>query len=284
MIRIKNLFMGGCLPFMAFGPLMAESSTLSLLDFTFEGKPLGPECFLPLVSSSSAYEPVVLKGNACQEKQQEYDKEKLKKGIIGYTVENESHMMKAPYSFYRLLGKVHFQNMTTPSYDLIELQWSNGTTESSSGLLVVEKTDKWLRLVQMLDQGDRCFGSVHDAKLAEGILTYNKQITAQGLFNLLYQKKETKESPPLFDDCAVCCIGEVSLKNNQVEGIHFTVSLKDIKNKLAQENVNSPQGCFDKIFEGLLETEQTSLSLDELKAFGQKVTDHCLAEKDISSS
>ena len=71
--------------FIVLAPLLAESPLRCHSNFTFEGKPVGPECFIPLVSSKSIYEPVIFKGNACQEKQQAYDPINLKTGFIGYT-------------------------------------------------------------------------------------------------------------------------------------------------------------------------------------------------------
>ena len=124
------------------------------------------------------------------------------------------------------------------------MEWSDGSTESSSGILVVEKTDQWLRLVQILDRGDRCFGSVHDAELKNGDLTYKKRITAQGLGDLLDQKEKTEDASPFFEDCAVCCIGDVTFKNGQIEGIQFTLALQDVENKLKQEKANSSASVF----------------------------------------
>lgn len=245
-------------------------------DFTYKGTPVGPECLLPFVNSKTAHKIVVLKGNACQEKQQSYNPENLKKGFIGYAIKWSGRGMQEPYVFYKYLGKIPSKDVKAP-YDLLEVQWSDGSTGSFSGLFVVEKIDQELRLVQILDQGDRCFGSVHDASLANGILTYNKQVTSQGLFDLLYSEKKANKNESIFEDCAVCCIGNVTFQGGKVEGINFTINAQDVKNKLTQENNDTPQGCFDALLLERLESGKTTLLLDDLQELGRKIKEQCVA-------
>ncbi len=276
------IMMGLCL---ISSQLRAEDIPSLASDFTFEGNPIGPECFFPIVSSKSPYEPVFLKGNACQENQQPYDPVNLKKGFIGYTVEGAPRMMKAPYIFYKYLGKttekMPFGHIKMPGYDLVEIQWSDGSTESASGIFIVEKKDETLQLIMVVDKGDRCFGSVQDGQLKDNMLSYSKEVTPQGLVDLLVKPHETKRYASVFEDCAVCCIGSLTFKDGNIEGMKVTTTLEDIAKKLLQEDPSSPQYCFDGLYIFLLamNPDKTSFNIDEIKQFVDIVQEQCFPQK-----
>jgi len=260
--------------FLFVGPygLFAQGQMPNSQELMYEGKPVGPECILELVSSESSVKPVNLKGNACQEKQLPYNPEQLKHGFIGYTIKAVEPVMKEPYIFYKYVGKYPLDKV---EMDLIEVQWSGGGTGSFSGLFLIELKDNSLHLIKALDQGDRCIGSVHDAKLTNKVLTYEKQVTSQGLYNALYGNKEPSVN---LEDCAVCCIGKLIFKAGHVESLQFTGTVEDLKTKISQEDLKSAQACFDTFLLKTLESKKTSLTSDELNVFGADLKKQCFSK------
>lgn len=243
-------------------------------ELKYNGTPVGPECVLAIVTGKAEHGRVNLKGNACQENQQPYDPEMLKKGFIGYTLKTTDPVMKQPYVYYKYLGRYHGE--AENFYDLLEIQWSDGTTGSFSALMTYSQSkdgDKdYLLGSWLIDQGDRCNGSVHDAFLKNGTLVYKKNVTSLGLMKLLFR---TKEDLPPFEDCAVCCIGNVSYQDQFIKGMEFTGKASDLKTKIDQEKDNPLQQCFDTLILEKLNEGKSYLSSSELKAFGDKVLKTC---------
>lgn len=257
---------------LASGPIKAESKLPLPQDFYFQGKPIQPDCIDKFIGDSSRFEPIFLETNSCQKTQKKLDPDKLKEGLLGYSSSDGS------YIYYKYLGPIHFYGLETPVYHLIYSEWSGGGTGHFSTIDVVEKTQDWIRLLSEIDGGDRCNGGLTDVAFKDGLLIYKKNITPWALYSITQGKSDTNID---FSDCAVCCVGTVSYKGSDIVKFEYD---KDSMSTLKDNSNSSSQKCYNKIVNETFVSGKASLTMDELKNFGQKVKDQCLTEKDLSQS
>lgn len=267
MTRMRYWFVGVSILLLASNPIEAESKLPIPQDFYFKGRPIQPECIGQLIGDSSRFETIYLEENSCQKTQKEFDPDGLKQGFLGYSSSGGS------YSYYKYLGPIHLHGLQMPIYHLIYLEWSGGGTGRFTAIDIIDKTQNSIRLVSEIDGGDRCNGGLYDVVFKDGILTYKKNVTPWALYSIAQGTSDTNIH---FSDCAVCCVGTVNYKGSDMVGFEF---YKDSMSILENNSLNSSQDCYNTIIKETFVLGKTSLTPDELKSFGQKVKERCLAGK-----
>ncbi len=234
--------------------------------FTFKGQPVNPGCIDKFTGDSSRFEPIWLDTNECQQTKRDYTQEKLTHGFIGF----EPVYKDAPgsYVYYKYLGKIHFQELDAPTYNLIYVENSGGGTGAFSSINVVDLNNDVLRLIDTIDGGDRCNGGLSSVEFKDNTLIYKKNVTPLALYS---NAQKTATPNQNFADCAACCVGKVRFKNGQVNTFEFD---QDVLDHL-KADPKSPQDCFNQIIKETIDGGKSLLTPDELKAFGVRVKERC---------
>lgn len=229
--------------------------------FTFESKPIRPEC---LGHWESPQAPVNLASDKCQRESKELDSQKLKEGFIGY-----GSVESPPSFYYKPLGKIHFQDMEKPEYFLVYTESSGGGTGFDTALNVYKIDKGVLTRIDVLDAGDRCDGGISHAYLKDGVLAYKKNLTPMSLYSLFQTSTEIK---PTFDDCMACCIGQLRYRKGDITTFEFASAT--VQN--LSFGTNPMQDCFNQVVKETMDAGKSLLTKDELKAFTFRVKERCV--------
>ncbi len=231
------------------------------------GKPIPPLCFAPFVNlAGDEVKPLSLKSAPCLKSDYPYNPEALTRGFLGYNLPMQAeHSMRPPAIFYRYVGnnKNHF---------LFELNYSGGGSGFFSSIVTLELKNGALTLLRTIDGGDRCMGGVSHAELSDGRLSYQKKLTPLGLVSLLTTvNNRSLESLSVYPDCAVCCIGELTIKDKLPYQFKFNGEL--ISGASNKEVVD----CINKKLKAAGATEQKSLGIQALRQLLRSMNEICLA-------
>ena len=237
-------------------------------DFMVQGKPIEAECLK--FNGESPFEPILLKEHNCQTKEKPLDQKKLKEGFLGYSSPNGT------YIFYKHLGPIFLNDLEDPVYDLIFVKESPDGEEQHTSLLVVKKTDSKLRLIDVVEEGDRCNGGLSDIEFKEGTLTYKVNLTPWSLFS--FTQDEDVESVD-FPDCPSCCIGKLSYEDGDIT--HFAFE-NDVLKKL--EGMLETSACYQKVVKESMDAGKKTLNLEELLNFGESLKKQCVDSASSASS
>ncbi len=233
-------------------------------EFLYENQPIEPACFYQLVGEERTKE-IDLSTHVCQNTTTEFDTKQIPDGLLGYHLVDETPTMSQPYIYYRLIGQK--EPKTLPVY-YVELQWSGGGTGNFKELILVQKKQNKLKLVETIASGDRCFGGVTHIQYKNEQLKYAQNLTSAEFGRQLGFNENDIEKLGL-KDCAVCCIGLL----HQQDGKIMSMSL----NAFDGEDLNSLAGtCFSQALLPLLSTHQKELTLDNAKELAQKIRKECL--------
>ena len=270
MRRMKYVLAGISILLLASRPIEAESKLPLPQGFDYKGKPIQPDCIQKFVGGEVRLEPVFLETDSCQKTEKKFNSDKLKEGFLGYSFPDGS------YIYYKYLGPMHLPGHEPPVFPLIYTEWSGGGTGHFNAIDAFKNNPDSIVLMTELDAGDRCNGGLSDVAFTNGVLTYKKNVTPWALYSITQGKSDTNID---FSDCAVCCVGTVSYKGSDIVKFEYD---EDAISTL-EDNANSPaQKCFNKMIKETFVSGKTSLTMDELKSFGQKVKEQCLTEKDLS--
>ncbi len=260
------IFIGGSFLFFPYKTFGTPPQFPTSENFSFQGKPIEPACIDHFHGNATRFQPLDLKTDQCQKVHKPYNSQELKNGFIGY--ESLFEGSSGSYLYYQYLGKIHFENLKQPAYHLIFVKWSGGGSGQFTQIQVIEKNDNSLRLIETLDTGDRAMGGLSNVELKDGVLSYDKEVTPLGLLNI--SQKQPIEKTDLLD-CMSCRLGYVHYKGGEVTD--FKV---DKEYRLEENPKNLQQTCYNKIFKTYITPQKASMSLQEIKEFGQKVKPRCL--------
>jgi len=164
--------------------------------------------------------------------------------------------------------------------------WGGGTGEFSAIY--------WVRLDKgnvLLDHdlgvgGDRCNGSIFDAKMRDGKLYFSASITSLDLA-LAADVFKTKQYETDLNSCPICCHG---LQNqvydptsDKIDTLSYRVDRLDKRERYIDESV---QDCLEQFADAQLAPGAPSLELspDQLRDFGRRFTLQCLANAPVAPS
>lgn len=252
--------------FCCFSVGALEKKKLPILpsDFLYENQPIEPACFYQLVGEESNKE-INLSTHVCQNTTTEFDAKQISDGLLGYHLVDEAETMSLPYIYYRLIGQK--EPKTLPEY-YVELQWSGGGTGNFKELILVQKKQNKLKLLETIASGDRCFGGVTHIDYNNQQLKYAQNLTSAD-FGRQLGFNETEIEKLGLKDCAICCIGLLHQKNGKIQGMSL--------NAFDQEDVNNiASACFSQTLFPLLGTHQKELSLEAAKDLAKKIRQACL--------
>lgn len=233
-------------------------------EFLYDNQPIEPACFYQMVGEQSTKE-IDLSTHECQNTTTEFDIKQIPHGLLGYQLVDQTPSMSLPYIYYRLIGQK--EPKSSQEY-YVELQWSGGGSGNFKELILVQKKQNKLKLLQNIASGDRCFGGVTHAEYSNQILKYSQNMTAADLGRQLKFSEAEIEKLGL-TDCAVCCIGLLHQRTDKASAITL--------NSFDQEDLKNLTGeCFGQILMPYLGTHQKELSQEASKDLITKIRHSCL--------
>lgn len=245
---IRNFLL--CLSFF-ISLLCAEFAVASDLKFNnksldslciYEAKPGIPVTLKHCGLSAPNQNRHVIKGNAYLSNQ----------GYIGYyyTIDEQSNgaIPLQAYSYYRVVGQIGGRQ-------IVQTVNNTGGTGDFTGLYSIDRPDDMHMIVNPIALGDRCNGGVVRAKIENGTVQYQQNITGFMLYSLI--QKNNPSSPQLtpytdLEDCAVCCVAkagyQVVLQKGSVSQSRLMhIELGKALNQLSNNNQGQYQNCLNKI-------------------------------------
>ncbi|AIL65796.1 hypothetical protein NOVO_07265 [Rickettsiales bacterium Ac37b] len=192
--------------------------------------------------------------------------EEISEGFMGYRGRYKDGSSEI-YDRYKYLGKI--DNVL-----MIWRQWSGGGTGHFSDINPLKRVKNNFILIKDGPGGDRCNGSITDAKIENNILIYKQNITSSNMFDLLNHQsnivkdedlmrifKMVEENYDLLDSCAICCIGEAEFYGDTLTAINFN----EVNYEKSLEN--QYQNCFNQISQKYITEGKRRLILPEIQNF-----------------
>lgn len=233
-------------------------------EFLYDNQPIEPACFYQMVGEQSIKD-IDLSTHDCQNTTTEFDVKQIPYGLLGYHLVDQTPSMSLPYIYYRLIGQKEPKSFQ--EY-YVELQWSGGGSGNFKELILVQKKQNKLKLVENIASGDRCFGGVTHASYSNQELRYSQNMTAADLGRLLKFSESEVEKLGL-TDCAVCCIGLLHHRDDKISGITLnSFDHEDLKNLTGE--------CFSRTLMPYLGTHQKELSQEASKNLANQLRKTCL--------
>lgn len=227
-------------------------------------KPIAPLCFQQFVDESNRLKTIDLKKAPCLKHTQAYNRFSLTHGFLGYELTSNEPSMRQPSIAYRYLGAI---NQGKSLDYLFQVNWSGGGTGFFTHLIILQLKGDQLRLIKTIDGGDRCFGGIKDATLTGNRLSYRKNATPQMLFDA--NNSQTANSSDMFQDCAVCCIGQFLIKNEKIIGFQFNGIIP------SAEQSEVKQSCFNRVITRFGAKKKRHIDATQLNTLQTQLKQHC---------
>jgi hypothetical protein len=266
---IKILFvLQACVGILVFKPVLSTPLPFKLPKALYsEYGVLAPKCFLNFVGEDRAGRHIDLQKDSCLKVQIKYNQSALKNRFIGYDLESSEPVMRPPSIYYRYIGRLGTGLLTR--YVFI-VSWSGGGTGFFSDLLSARLKGRVLYLDKIYAGGDRCFGGVHSAMISHGKLKYQLKLTSQGLFDVANALNKVNTYSGLqLQDCAVCCIGTLTMVEDKITSFKFNGELPE------SPEISNGQKCFNNTMRRFGAEERQQLNQQQLKDLSKKIQNKC---------
>jgi hypothetical protein len=235
-------------------------------DFLYDNQPIEPACFYQLVGEDSTKE-IDLSTHVCQNATTEFDVKQIPNGLLGYNLVDHQPSMSLPYIYYRLIGE---KDPKSNQEYYVELQWSGGGSGNFKELILVQKKQGKLKLLETVASGDRCFGGVTHIQYQNGILKYSQNMTPAELGKKMGLSEAEGQKLGL-TDCAVCCIGLGHVQQGYFQSFIFNpFDEKDL------EGLVGP--CFAKAILPDMGQYPKQLLVGALPVLANKIRQQCLTK------
>lgn len=258
-------------------PMIAWAKTAEKVpsELMYNGKPIDPICLFEIENAKAKVDLSKCGLNLKKGYQvADQNKKLIAEGFVGYnyTWKLNNAMDMGGYSYYKVLGYVGHAV-------LVQTINKTGGTGSFSFLSLVKREGDDFIKVTVLNGGDRCNGSLVDAKRvgkgANERVVYSVSITP---YDFLTLSDDNPYSVKAYDDlsaCAVCCAGkavyERSIGKNFANEKLLYVDVSTYLQNIGHSQASQPdQICFDKVLavyghknHGKLDPKQLSLFTHE---------------------
>lgn len=205
----------------------------------------------------------------------------LAKGFIGYNYNSQlnDEVKMGGYSYYKAFGKVGRSV-------IVQTLNNSGGTGSFSSLNLIKREGNFIR-ISVLNEGDRCNGSLVDVK-REGQgrqqrLVYGVQLTAYDFLILAHDNPHHLKAYDELSSCAVCCAGTAVFQ--RPIGAEFDQEkLLYIKMPDDSKNIGQPsapptyQACFDKLISSFAQKNKGKLDVLQLSRFTHQFNTQCVVK------
>lgn len=241
-------------------------------EFSYEGRPIDPWCINLLQNPSSISIPLT----QCSLPQtyikisKQVNPELQSQGFIGYSYKyiNDTPVMSEPYIYYKYLGKVG-------NLHVINRISCNGKSGKYSEVVLIKRKGDTLTLVNGYG-GDRCSGSIVEAKVENDKVKYTMQLTPLNFVlnspNMPYNYYVNQS----LANCATCCY----MTGDFIDGDMVSVKLNPaVQSSLLNSQSNNMQRCFDNIFQRYIKSNKLVLNSTEISKFVDEFSSKCLKYK-----
>jgi hypothetical protein len=240
------------------------ASSHACAGFTYESRPISPDCLSALVDLYDLEKPQV-ELSQCSSSQSTH-KVSIASDIV--TTEDKSQMDPQPYANYSVIGE------DGDKYLLGLGQWTGGSGFFST-ILWVQVKDSKLTQLKAVASGDRCNGGAYKA----GPWQYTVNLTSADLIEFA-KNKAIKVQPYIdLDASAAGCIAKAYYMFHPETGTSRLMFVKlDEKAVLSGEWEKQfvTQHCFNTVMSAYISRKETELSANQVAAFAEQYQQQCL--------
>ena len=250
---MKSFFRAYCFQFFLLYPLFVGATSEYKLpdELMYQGKPIDPICLFEIEDTKGRSD----LSHCGLNKKQGYhlsgsNKRLLSQGFIGYNYRwrlNHSVDMGG-YSYYKAFGKVGRSV-------IVQTMNKSGGTGSFSSLNLIQREGNLVK-ISVLDGGDRCNGSLVDARRvgegAQAQLVYGVRLTAYDFLILANDNPHHVKAYDELSSCAVCCVATAMFQRHigsdfDQEKLLYVDARDYLKNAGQPSSSPTYQACFDKL-------------------------------------
>lgn len=242
--------------------------TVAFAEFTYQGKPIAPDCMVDLLSSEKEKHPTVSLSECSSNKKSK--KVRYDKNIFTNRSQNEDDTK--PFSNYAIIGQ--YGNKYLIDFG----QWTGGSGFFTSIMWIDHQGDK-LKLLDVYAGGDRCNGGTEKT----GPWQYGVNLTATDLIELAGDKSIKLAPYRDLDSSAAGCVAEAHFSFNPDKATTqfvYVVLDKEMDTTIEWAREFKHQVCLNEIFEAYISKGLTKLDMKGVKGLAEQFRQDCLTVKD----
>lgn len=229
--------------------------------------PIAPICFLRFTGEDEKKETLDLKHDNCIKHKQPYLQSALDRGFLGYTLKRTNPSMRNAGIFYRYLGTIEKKGVR--QYYFL-LHYTGGGSGFFSHLIRLKLKNNVLSFSKYIAGGDRCFGGIDEAEIKDGVLSYKEKLTPHMMVEVGQEKHVDGYSVLTLDDCAVCCVGSLLMKDESIIGFEFNGILPET------EKANRQQLCYNSFIQSAGAESKATLNREKFLSLQQNIMRTCI--------
>ena len=254
-------------------PVVAAEPTHELPEeLMFHGQPIEPDCMdFATKMDSSSFDPVDLATCKAGDIVPDTPPSWNQHGEYGYSHKyNDTSLKKPYYIYYRFLGYME-------GLPVVLIRAGGGGSGKFDFIIRIERKADTLRLIDPLVIGDRCNGGISKARVENGALSYEQEITPFDFLTLADDNPHDLKAYKSLEASAASCFGTARYAADKLVSVRLKPDAADEKGWTEQYRY---QRCFNRLYREYIVQGKNELSPALLKEFTHVFNKQCVEAPD----